>query len=263
MALNPIYTPENTNPVHELHFSWVGWLKNNKRFPPALAIAIQQCKELWASEGIFFENWDEITDQAQLLLKVAPSVSPAFFNQRIKGRLQYALRKLGAPVDFKRNNGFRSVGKNTREVVQAYIAKQSRKSDYIDPKFKEWLEQFHVDNRPVVLRDADTTGHGRYWYALHLVLVVENRKFPMERRDTFGKARDYCMAIAKKKGYEIAELFVMPDHIHIALRGNIEHSSQDIALSFLNNLSYVFGYNRVWSEEYYVGTFGEYRLDQV
>ena len=85
----------------------------------------------------------------------------------------------------------------------------------------------------------------------------------MERKDTFGKARDSCLAIANKKGYEMAELFVMPDHIHMALRGNIEHSPQQIALSFLNNLSYVFGYNRVWSEEYYVGTFGEYRLDQI
>ena len=263
MALNPIYTLENTKPVYNLHYSWVGWLKNKARFPASLFTGIQQCRSLWGSEGIDLENWDECGNQLQMLLKVTPSISPAFFNQRIKGRLQYVLRKLGSPVDFKRNNGFRSIGKHTREIVQAYIAKQSRKSDYIDPKFKEWLGQFHVDNRSVLLREADATGHGRYWYALNLVIVVENRNFPMARKDIFKKAKDCSLAIAEKKDFEIAELFVMPDHIHIALRGNIEYSPQKIALSFLNNLSYVFGYNKVWSEEYYVGTFGEYRLDQI
>ncbi len=261
--LNPIYTPENTRAVHNLHYDWTGWLRDQASFPPLLSDAIDCCRPLWTSDGMQLEKWRSLRDQLQMMFSVIPELEPSLFSQRVKGRLQYALRNLGTPVAFRLKKGFRTLGENTREIVQAYIARQSRKSDYADPNFKQWLEQFHVDNRAVILKEAAATGHGRYWYALHLVIVVENRKFPMVRKDTFQKARDYSLAIAKKKGYEIAELFVMPDHLHIALRGDIEHSPQKIALSFLNNLSYVFGYNRVWSAEYYVGTFGEYSVGQL
>jgi len=261
--LNPIYTPKNTRAVHLLHYDWTGWLKDQAAFPATLSDAIKNCRDLWASDGMKLEKRESRLGQLQLMFNVIPQLSPSLFVQRVKGRLSHALRKAGTPVQFRVKKGFRSLGKNTREIVQAYIAKQSRKSDYVDPRFRKRLEQFHVDNRAVALKEASATGHGRYWYNLHLVLVVQDRRFPMERNDTFLKARNTILAIAKKKGYAIAELFVMPDHIHVALRGNIEHSPQDIALAFLNNLSYVFGYNRVWNEEYYVGTFGEYRLDQV
>ncbi len=41
----------------------------------------------------------------------------------------------------------------------------------------------------------------------------------------------------------------MPDHIHLALKGNIALSPEEIALGFLNNLAFVMGYNRVWKDE--------------
>lgn len=55
----------------------------------------------------------------------------------------------------------------------------------------------------------------------------------------------------------------MPDHIHITLRGNVNHSPEEIAISHLNNLSYIVGYNKCWSCEYYVGTFSEYDLAAI
>ena len=71
------------------------------------------------------------------------------------------------------------------------------------------------------------------------------------------------VAIAKKKDYEISHLAIMPDHIHMALRGAIDHSPEDIALCYLNNLSYFMGYNCCWSWEYYVGTFSEYGVEAI
>ncbi len=55
----------------------------------------------------------------------------------------------------------------------------------------------------------------------------------------------------------------MPDHLHIALRGNLEHSPEEIALAFLNNLAYMMGQNAVWQFGYHVSTFGEYRMDAM
>ena len=61
----------------------------------------------------------------------------------------------------------------------------------------------------------------------------------------------------------IPEVSVMPDHIHMTLRGSIEHSPMDIGLASQNNLSFVLGYNRTWSEEFYVGTFSEYDVQSI
>ncbi len=47
------------------------------------------------------------------------------------------------------------------------------------------------------------------------------------------------------------------------LRGAIEHSPQDIALAFLNNLSYAMGRYALWQYGYYAGTFGEYDMGAV
>jgi hypothetical protein len=55
----------------------------------------------------------------------------------------------------------------------------------------------------------------------------------------------------------------MPDHLHLALRGNIEHAPETIALSFMNNLADALGQKPVWQCGYYVGTFGEYDMNAV
>ena len=60
----------------------------------------------------------------------------------------------------------------------------------------------------------------------------------------------------------IAALSVMPDHLHMALRGNIEWSPAEIALVFQNGLARAAGC-RVWQDWYYAGTFSEYDLDVI
>lgn len=140
---------------------------------------------------------------------------------------------------------------------------QVGKSDYVDPRWKEFLGRFTFADGPTRLSDPQATGHGRYWYNLHLVIVVQDRRYPIALKESFRKIREACPRIAAKKGYDLAEVSIMPDHVHIALRGNIEHSPTEIGLAFLNNLSFVLGYNRVWSHEFYVGTFSEYSVQEI
>ena len=52
----------------------------------------------------------------------------------------------------------------------------------------------------------------------------------------------------------------MPDHLHAALCGNIQHSPQEIALAFQNNLAYALGQIKLWADTFYVGTFSEYDM---
>jgi hypothetical protein len=54
----------------------------------------------------------------------------------------------------------------------------------------------------------------------------------------------------------------MPDHVHMALRGNIARSPEEIALAFQNGLAHTAGC-RAWQDGYYAGTFSEYDLDVI
>ena len=67
----------------------------------------------------------------------------------------------------------------------------------------------------------------------------------------------------RKRGYAISTRSVMPDHLHLALRGNIEQSPEEIALAMMNNLAYAFGQNPIWQSSYYAGTLGGYDMDAV
>ena len=56
---------------------------------------------------------------------------------------------------------------------------------------------------------------------------------------------------------------IMPDHIHVSLKGNPKMSPVKIGCSFLSNLAYVLGNNHCWNDEFYVGTFSEYGLNRL
>jgi REP element-mobilizing transposase RayT len=95
-----------------------------------------------------------------------------------------------------------------------------------------------------------------------VVLVVAERLGIVDER--FLRAiRDGCLKIAAKKGYEISRLAVMPDHLHLALRGDYRQSPDEIVAAFQNNLAYLVGQKPVWQDSYYVGTFGEYNMNAV
>ena len=50
----------------------------------------------------------------------------------------------------------------------------------------------------------------------------------------------------------------MPDHLHVALRGNVAESPAAIALAFMNNKAFAIGQNAIWQYRFYAGTFSEY-----
>lgn len=260
----PIYTPQSVRPVHDLHYDWTGWFKDaHPGLPHGLHRAIEDCRAPWQSDGLTLDTWQASGERVQCLFTASPDVTPALCANRAKGRLQHALRQHKTPARFSRRVGFRTLGDNTRTIVEQYIARQAQKSDYVDPRFKAFLGGFTAEDGQAMLEAPYAGAHGRYWYNLHVVLVVADRGVPMTRHENFQKVRDTCFRIAAKKGHTLAAVSLMPDHLHLALRGNIEHSPLEIGLGFLNNLAFVLGYNRCWSEEFYVGTFSEYDLRAV
>jgi REP element-mobilizing transposase RayT len=216
----------------------------------------------WESDGLRVLESSLAADQLQLTLSSTPQVTPATLAGRVKGRIQHHCRRRGAPIEFSRKLAVRSVGDPTRERVEDYIRNQVANEALADERFREMLASFTVVNPEVDLSVPTETHSGRYWYNLHLVLVVSER-YRIGKVANLAKIRDTTLRICVKKGYAISRLAVLPDHLHLAVRGVVTHSPADIALSFLNNLAHVLDQCRWWKAGYYAGTFGEYGMAAV
>lgn len=262
MSLQPIYKAENLNPAYHLRYSWTGWPSEGTfpKLPSEKFLA--SISPAWELDGLRLLESRWAPDMIQLSFSTKPDVAPVFVAARAKGRLQHALREAGQPCPFSRKVSLRSVGDNTTQIVTDYISRQVAKSDYVDPRFKDFLSRFTVEYSAVDLSQPTATVSGRYWYNLHLVLVVSDR-FPVVAEAALTTIRDRCFVIAAKKGYAVRALSLMPDHLHLALRGNIEQSPQEIALAVQNNLAFALGQNSVWDHNYYVETFGEYDMQAI
>lgn len=201
-------------------------------------------------------------DHLLITFSARPDISPVLLATRAKRRLQYAYRTVdNIQCKFSRKLAVRTVGDNSTEDVRRYIAQQVPNATDVDAPLRQLLTQFTVE-RDVDLVAASETLSGRYWYNLHLVLVTDGR-YRVVDAPGLAVLRDQSFRIADRKGYVIASLSVMPDHLHAALRGNVAQSPHDIALSFQNNLAYALGRGKLWQETYYVGTFGEYTMGAV
>jgi REP element-mobilizing transposase RayT len=262
MALLPLYTGRNVDPAYHLRYGWTGWPTVGTLFPAGLGEVVKQAAELWEKDGLRLLESRCISQMAQLTFSATPEVAPVLAASRVKGRLQYALRKAGLPIQFSRKLAIRSIGDNRTSDVERYVRDQVANAAFTDSDFAERLRQFTVSNASVVLSTPTETSSGRYWYNLHVVLVTEER-YQRGDEQWLGRIRDQSLKIAQAKGHAISCLSVMPDHLHIALRGNIEHSPQEIALAFQNNLAYALGQVRAWRHPYYAGTFGEYDMRAV
>jgi REP element-mobilizing transposase RayT len=223
---------------------------------------LEEIKPLWEKDGLRLLEHRWFGERVQLAFSTRPDVAPVLLAARAKGRLQYALRHAMADFPgFSRKVALRSVGDNTRQEVEAYIGRQVSKEHFVDPRFEEFMKQFTVQAEADLSQPRESS-HGRYWYNLHLVLVAAER-YRVVDRNRLTILRDGCRQIARKKHYQIASESVMPDHIHLALRGNIEHSPREVALAFQNNLAYLLGQVRFWNESFYVGTFSEYDMGAI
>jgi len=224
---------------------------------------LEETKQYWENDGLRLLESRWSPQQIQLAFSTQPDVAPVFLAARVKGRLQHAIRAAGVRFGgFSRKVAVRSVGDNSTEDVEAYIASQVSKEGFADPRCATQMAEFNVCCTEVDLKQPSESSQGRYWYNLHVVLVVAERNRIPDRR-TLATIRDGCFRIAAKKGHSIARVALVPDHLHLALRGNIEQSPQEIALGFQNNLAYMLGQVRIWDNGFYSGTFSEYDFGAI
>ena len=254
----PQYDPRTAAPAFQLRYSWTGW-PSAKTFPAQPLTQIEQTKPAWETDGLRVLESRWTTEMVQILFSARPDISPVFLASRAKGRLDHALRQAKLDLPFSRKIAVRAVGDNTREDVEAYIEHQVIKEHFVDPRWEAALAEFTVTNAAVDLSQPAESARGRYWYNLHLVLVIDGR-FRLSDLNVFRTLRESCFKIAAKKGHALSRVSVMPDHLHLALRGNPEESPNDIACAYQNDLADL---GRLWRDSFYVGTFSEYTTQAV
>jgi REP element-mobilizing transposase RayT len=255
----PLYNADAGEPAYQLRYTWAGWPSSGD-LPQ---VDLERVKDYWENDGLRLLESRWSPHEVQLAFSARPDVAPVFLAARAKGRLQHAIRQAGLRFNgFSRKVAVRSVGENTTADVEAYIARQVSKEAFVDPRFAAQMEEFTVCCPEVDLKQASESSHGRYWYNLHVVLVVAERDRITDRK-SLTTIRDGCFRIAAKKSHSIARLSLVPDHLHLALRGNIEQSPQEIALGFQNNVAYMLGQVRIWDNGFYAGTFSEYDFGAI
>ncbi|MCC7338627.1 MAG: transposase [Pirellulaceae bacterium] len=256
----PFYTAENCSTAYHLHYTWTGWPTAGTCFGDCPDLT--QLDEQWQADGLrrIEVNWSN--QQVQFTFSVTPAVIPTFFTGRVKGRLQHALREAGTPVKFSRKVCFRAIGDNHSDEVQKYIAQQVPKERFVDPRFEQMLLQFTKVSNVDRFQEPLASNSGRYWYNLHVVLVVAGRGH-IESRKQLEMLDEALEATAAKHQYDLVARSWLLDHLHIGMRGNISESPLEIALSIMNNTAYRIRRSAFWQSGFYVGSFSEYDLNAV
>jgi REP element-mobilizing transposase RayT len=259
MPPEPQYHPKDLPCAYQLRYSWTGWPSQAAFRTDLIARIVPAIASEWETDGIRVLESRFTSDQMQLTLSTTPQVNPVTMAARVKGRIQHHCRRAGSPIDFSRKVAVRSLGDATRDQVEEYIRSQVANEELADERLRTLLAAYTVSNPAVDLSQPTQSNSGRYWYNLHLVLVTSER-YRLTEPALLERIRDTTLRICVKKGYAASRLAVLPDHLHIALRGTIGQSPEEIALAFLNNLAFALDQRRWWQAGYYVGTFGEYTM---
>ena len=252
-ASKPLYTRDNCTFACPLQWGltvfWRSPPESDDWFSP-LAAALEP-------DGIrLLGHRFESPEVSQFAISTQPQVTPVLIVQRVKGRLQHAVRDRW-PKALHGNYALRSFGKVTRTVVENYVAQQVDHHPMADPRIDERLRKFQIASGDVDLSQPQRTSQGLFWHNLHIVLVHRERW--MEVRDEMLRGiHDMILGASRAKGYLLSRAGILPDHVHLALGCPIDVAPIDVALGFLNNLAFVHGMRPVFQFGAFIGTFGEY-----
>lgn len=252
----PLYTSDTClKPAYQLNWSYTLFWQT----PPPDEAWLKPLQKATEPDGIRILQHKLVQPAtSQFLVSTTPSVSPLLLVQRLKGRLQYLLRPRFQNA-FQRNYALRSVGSANRQAIDAYIAGQLEHHPMADPRVAEQFREHQFHDETVDLSQPNRTSHAIYWYNLHIVFVnVERyRDIHPERNE---KRCQVIRQTAAKKGHSLMRIGLLPDHVHFAIRADLEVAPQDVVFPYMNNLAHAVGMKPVLTFSYYVGTFGEYDL---
>ncbi len=247
--------------VHHLFHSWTGWPSAGMFPPEPPVLFFEALAATWKTDGLELQSRAWTPEQIQMTFQTEPQVAPVFLAGRVKGRLQHAMRQAGMPCDFSRKTSVRSLGDNRSPEVEAYLRKQAVRAELADGRYRATLQAAGFEDAAVDLSAPTETSRGRYWFNLHLVVVTADR-FRIGKEDFLAKVRAGVFAWAEETGSRLKAFAPMPDHVHVAARGNPERSPMELAEALWKSLNCAAGCC-LMGENVYAGTFSEYGVGAV
>lgn len=257
-TIAPIYTAENTKPAWQLDWSvTVFW-----RSAPFTDDWLEPLRSVLETDGIgILAHRFVNADRSQFLVSTLPTVKPIDVVQRVKGRLQFLVRDHW-PKALRRNYDLHSIGSTQREKVENYVASQLEHHGLTGSVAAAQLADLQIINPDVDLSQPRFTSHARYRCNLHLVFVHADRH-ALSSTATLEAVRVMLRKASTVKGHLLSRLGLLPDHLHLVLGIAPEESPIEVALSYMNNIAFVYGMQPVLKASCYLGTIGEYDLGAI
>ena len=93
-------------------------------------------------------------------------------------------------------------------------------------------------------------------------MAVTEGRFRIGTEDFLDKVRAGVFTWAEETGCRLKAFAPMPDHVHVATRGNPERSPRELGEALWKSLNRAAGC-RLMSDRVYAGTFSEYGLGAI
>lgn len=254
----PVYRPDGTASAFALRWVWTGWPSTDP-FPPVDEATLRGLFPLWEADGIRVLERSCASDSWSVTVSTRPNVSPIKIVSRLKGRLDHAMRNVGTPIRFSRKVALRSIGDNVEGQVRNYIANQVHAAGFLDDAFAKSIAPYSRSWPDRNTGDPIAVDSGRYWIQLHIVLVTEHR-YRYRWVESIAAVDAAAQQVASSRRYLLGSLAVLPDHVHMHLRGSCEESPEQIVLAFKNEMAKQLKIPGFWQPTYYVGTVGVYNM---
>jgi len=223
--LQPIYNEENPAFAYQLRWG----ITLNWAVPVEESIWLDSVSSLLESDQIRILSWRWLTKLSiQFVISTQPNTKPEFIIQRLKGRIQYAVRKI-APKAFRSNYALRSFGTQERRIVEAYVAAQSRHHTMATETSQQIFENLRYVDGKIDLSIMQKTTHGVYWYNLHMV-IVNTERWRDINEDRLQRVKRVVLRCGDQKRCRISRLSILADHLHLAVGCSIEYSPSTIVL---------------------------------
>jgi REP element-mobilizing transposase RayT len=145
--------------------------------------------------------------------------------------------------------------------VDRYLEQQLHHGDFADSRYRDALADLSYTDFSIKPTEPIMTKSGRYLLAYHYVFVTAGRwRMPRKTAEVIQTA---FRKVSLDSQWKIGKLAMMPDHVHLAIKGVPESSPQDIGLRIQDECSRAVGTHGFWMPNWYMGTFGRYGMGGV
>jgi putative transposase len=203
------------------------------------------------------------SDHVRCLLSLRPDHVISKVIQTVKTNLSrescIALRL--APPVWERGYLARTVGRVRIDAVRKYLDGQAEHHGYAS-RLRPSVFRY-IAREPVSLKAA----HAAFELNYHLVFAIRYRRaiFGSRIGEELGT---YWLQVAKKRGFAIDRMSVLPDHVHLMVRTAAKMNIEACALSLMNNAQHWMAkrfpdvlvkekVDQLWQWSAYAGTCGE------